>query len=238
MITVGPFFQNEIVSRTIPEALTPREETHTVFLILILSMSFLLIALSRNLNSRSLGTVVEIFFRDSHQLELQLKENMKIGSLSSVVLIINFFVSFVLCNFIFFQRILLVNDEQSFRLAFIIPVLLFSIETVGILIVSVLSGELKRLKPTLLNTLTISQFAGVFFTLIALFWIMNPIGDKLFLSLFLAVVALKVISRVLKSFGVVLSGGIRWYYVILYFCTLEILPLFVVSNYLLKNFLR
>lgn len=238
MIALTAFFQDEQLNRVVPEVLTPREETYTMFLIAILSLSFLLISLSRNVNSRSLGTVVEVFFRDSDTLEVQLKENMRIGSFSSIVLISNFFISFTLCNFIFFHRILLFDDGVSLWLAFGVPVLLFVVETLGVLLAGVLSGETKRLNAVLLNTLTISQFAGVLFTLIALFWIMNPGADKLFLSLFLAIVALKEISRVLKSSLSVLSAGISWYYLILYLCTLEILPLFVVTIYVLKNFLK
>ena len=238
MIALTVFFQDEQLNRIIPEVLIPREETYTMFLIAILSLSFLLISLSRNVNSRSLGTVVEIFFRDSDTLEVQLKENMRIGSFSSIVLITNFFISFTLCNFIFFHRKLLFDDGVSLWLAFGVPVVLFVVETLGVLLAGVLSGETKRLNAVMLNTLTISQFAGVLFTLIALFWIMNPGADKLFLSLFLAIVALKELSRVLKSSLSVLSAGISWYYLILYLCTLEILPLFVVSIYVLKNFLK
>lgn len=238
MIALTTFFQDEQLMRSVPDVLTPREETYTMFLIAILSLSFLLISLSRNMNSRSLGTVVEIFFRDSESLEVQLKENMRIGSFSSIVLISNFFISFSLCNFIFFHRILLFDDAVSMWLSFGIPVLLFLVESFGVLLVGLLSGETKKLTIVSLNTLTISQFAGVLFTLIALFWIMNPGADKLFLSLFLAIVGLKQISRLLKSSLSVLTAGISWYYLILYLCTLEILPLFIVSAYVLKNFLK
>jgi hypothetical protein len=171
-------------------------------------------------------------------MEVHLKENMRIGSFSSLVLIGNFFISFALCNFIFFHRILLFDDGISMWLAFLTPLILFITETFGVFIAGLLSGESKRLSIVILNTLTISQFAGILFTLIALFWIMNPGADKLFLSLFLAIVALREISRLLKSSISVLSGGIRWYYLILYLCTLEILPLFVVTVYVMKDFLK
>jgi hypothetical protein len=238
LIGLAAFFQSEHYIGVVPDVLTPREQTYTVFLISILSLSFLLVSLSRNMNSRSIGTVLELFFRDSETMEAHMKENMRIGSVSSVVLLVNFFVSFALCNFIFFHRILLFDDTISLWLAFGTPLLLFLTETLGVLLVGILSGELKRLNRVILNTFTISQFAGVFFTLISLFWIMNPGADKLFLSLYLAIVALKEIARLLKSSIAVLVSGVSWYYLILYFCTLEILPLFVVIIYVLKNFLK
>jgi hypothetical protein len=235
---LSTFFQNNSPQVTIPEVLIVREQTYTMFLVAVLSLSFLLISVARNINSRSLGTVVSIFFRDSENMEIRLKENMRIGSLSSVILIFNYFISFSLCNFIFFHRILLFDDTSSLWLSFVVPFILFIIEMGGIVFAGLLSGETKRLQLVLLNVLTTSQFSGIFFTLIALFWIMNTGADKLFLSLYLAIVALKEITRVLKSSTSVLANGVSWYYLILYICTLEILPLFVICIYLLKNFMK
>ncbi len=238
MSVLSTFFQNNSPQVTIPEVLIVREQTYTMFLVAVLSLSFLLISVARNINSRSLGTVVSIFFRDSENMEIRLKENMRIGSLSSVILIFNYFISFSLCNFIFFHRILLFDDTSSLWLSFVVPFILFIIEMGGIVFAGLLSGETKRLQLVLLNVLTTSQFSGIFFTLIALFWIMNTGADKLFLSLYLAIVALKEITRVLKSSTSVLANGVSWYYLILYICTLEILPLFVICIYLLKNFMK
>jgi hypothetical protein len=89
-----------------------------------------------------------------------------------------------------------------------------------------------------LNTFNIAQFSGLLFSVIGLFWIMSPGADKLFLSLFLAVISLKVLSRLLKNSMAVLGNGVRWYYIMLYLCTLEILPLFVLSNFVLRSFMK
>jgi hypothetical protein len=130
-----------------------------------------------------------------------------------------------------------VRDDLSLLLSFLIPIILFGLETLGLYLAGSLSGEMKRLHVPVLNTLTVSQFSGLLFSIIALFWIMNPNADKLFLSLYLALICLKSITRVLKNSTNVLSSGVRWYYLMLYFCTLEILPLFVGVYYVVKNFL-
>jgi len=41
--------------------------------------------------------------------------------------------------------------------------------------------------------------------------------------------------RVIKNSIVVIGAGVSWYYIILYFCTLEILPLFVAYHYVEMN---
>lgn len=227
----------EQVSVPVPNALDPREQSYTMLLVGILSLSFLMISFSRNNNARSIITVIEVFFRDSSSVEIQLKENMRIGSLSSIILILNYLVSFSLCNFIFFQRIILLGDTASMKLAFSIPFVFLSIETIGVLVVGLLSGEWKHISFTLLNTFNIAQFSGILFSVIGLFWIMSPSADKLFLSLFLSVISLKILSRLLKNSMAVLGNGIRWYYILLYLCTLEILPLFVISNFVLRIFI-
>ena len=237
MLPLLQVFGETAIRGELPEVLPLREETYTMFLVAILSFSFLLISFSRSSNSRALQSVAEVFFRDSSSVEVYLKENMKIGSWSSITLIINYFISFSLCNFIFFHRILLVRDDLSMLLSFSIPIILFGLETLGLYLAGSLSGEMKRLHVPVLNTLTVSQFSGLLFSIIALFWIMNPNADKLFLSLYLALICLKSITRVLKNSTNVLSSGVRWYYLMLYFCTLEILPLFVGVYYVVKNFL-
>ncbi|MEY4604724.1 MAG: hypothetical protein RIT43_2016 [Bacteroidota bacterium] len=228
----------ERMTGPVPTSLEPREQSYTMLLVGILSLSFLMISFSRNNNARSLITVFEVFFRESSAVEIQLKENMRIGSMSSLILILNYLISFSLCNFIFFQRILLLDDTISMALAFSIPFVFLGIETLGVLVVGVLSGEWKRISFTLLNTFNIAQFSGLLFSVIGLFWIMSPGADKLFLSLFLAVISLKVLSRLLKNSMAVLGNGVRWYYIMLYLCTLEILPLFVLSNFVLRSFMK
>ena len=230
-------FSETTIRAELPEVLPLREETFTMFLVAILTLSFFLISFSRSSNSRALQSVAEVFFRDSSAVEVYLKENMKIRSSSSITLIINYFISFSLCNFIFFHRILLLRDDFSMLLSFLIPIVLFGLETLGLYLVGSLSGEMKKLHVPVLNTLTASQFSGLLFSIIALFWIMNPNADKLFLSLYLALICLKTVTRVLKNSTNVLSSGVRWYYLMLYFCTLEILPLFVGVFYVVKNFL-
>ncbi len=237
MLPLLQVFEKTRIIAELPEVLPLREETYTMFLIGILSLSFFLISLSRSNNSNAIQSVAEVFFRDSSSVEVYLNENMKIGSLSSLALMINYFISFSLCNFIFFHRILLVRDDLSMFLSFLIPLILFGIETLGLYLAGILSGEMKRLHVPVLNALTVAQFTGLLFSIIALFWIMNPNTDKLFLSLFLGMISLKTVARVLKNSINVLSSGVRWYYLILYFCTLEILPLFVGAYYVVRNFI-
>lgn len=220
----------------IPNALTLRNETFIIILLSVLLISFLLVSLSRLNNNKSLKTVVTVFFKNA-SVEQELKENMNLSSLSSVLLILNYFVSFSLCSFLYLNHFLLLDNFLSTIIALLIPIALFLIETVGLILIAWLTGEQKQLFSALVVTLTGNQFVGVAYSLLALLWIMNPEYNKLFLSLFLSLFILKFFMRILKNSFTVLSNGVSWYYLILYFCTLEILPLFIIYFYVSKNFL-
>ena len=218
----------------IPEYLNYRAQTYTLSMIGVLSLSFAMIAISRMSNNRSITTVMSVFFRNT-SVDQVLKENMRLNSLSSVLLIFNYFISFSLCTFIFFNRIILLDVLWSVIFATGVPFIWFILEILGLLSIGWLTGEQKRLEISIINTLTGSQFSGLVFSAIALFWIMNPDLNRLFLALFVAVICLKFFSRLLKNSIAVLSTGVPWYYLILYFCTLEILPLFV-AYYCIEEF--
>jgi hypothetical protein len=233
-LKITEFFGSQM--QEVPEYLDYRTQTYTLLLIGVLSISFAVIAISRMSNSRSIATVILVFFRNT-SVDQILKENMRLNSLSSVLLVINYFVSFSLCIFILFNRLFLLEAKWSLVIALSIPFLWFVLEIIGLLMIGWLTGEQKRLETSVINSITGSQFSGLVLTVIALFWIMNPEWNSIFLALFLALLCLKFFTRLLKNSLAVLTAGVPWYYLILYFCTLEILPLFVAYYYLLRNFL-
>lgn len=223
--------------KEIPETLILRTETYTIVLIGIVALSFLIIALTRMSNGKAIQTVFSVFFKGP-SIEQELKENMRLNSFGSILLILNFFISFSLCLFILLNRILLINGYWSAILAIGFPVVLFILETIGLYIIGWVSGEQKNLNTTINVTLTGYQFVGLIFSILSLFWIMNPEFNRIFLGLFITLVCLRYLTRLLKNSIAVLISGVSWYYIILYFCTLEILPLFVAYFYVTMNFMK
>lgn len=225
------------MSQEVPIRLEPKVETYTMFLIAFLSLSFLTVAVSRIGNTRAIATVLAVSFK-SNGVDQVLKDNMRLGSFSSIVLLLNYFIGFGLCLFIIVHRIYFLDDKLSLILAVSLPVALFFIEFLSPFIAGILTGELKQSGISTINTVTGNQLFGLVFSLLALFWIMNPLFNIWFLWAFISLICLKYLIRLFKSSYVVLTNGVSWYYLILYFCTLEILPLFVAYNYAIKNFIR
>lgn len=225
------------VSQEVPITLEPKVETYTIYLIAFLALSFMFVALSRIGNTKAIVTVLAVSFK-SNGVDQVLKENMRLSSFSSVILLVNYFLGFGLCLFLMLNRIIVVDLNLSIILSLTLPFALFMLEIFSPLLVGGLTGEVKKLSVSAVNTITGNQLFGLVFSVLALFWIMNPFYNRLFLGLFAGFICLKFILRLFKSSYIVLMNGVSWYYLILYFCTLEILPLFVAYYYVLKNFLK
>ena len=87
----------------IPDTLVPRAENRTLFLSGLFAVSLILIAIARISNYKAIGTVISAFFSlgSIHQL---LKENMRVISLSSILLLLNYLISSFICVFLGLNR--------------------------------------------------------------------------------------------------------------------------------------
>jgi len=214
-----------------------RVQSFTLVLTGILATSLLLIILARMRNSKAIPTLLAALLKNS-SIEQYFKENMRMESLSSIFLLLNYFLCFSVCLFLFFSRILSLEVVWSIMLSVTIPIGLLVLETIGIIMVGAITGESKKLNSSLIITLSLNQFFGLILFLISLLWIMNPEFNSIYLVVFWLLLVLQYFIRVLKNTITILINGVPWYYLILYFCTLEILPLYSAYYYVVLNFSR
>ena len=229
------FFNGRISS--VPMELDLRVQSFTLILTGILASSLLLVILARIRNSKAIPTVLSSFLKNS-SIDQHFKENMRMESLSSIFLILNYFVCFSVCLFLFFSRMLSLDFVWAIVLSVFIPVGLFVLDTLNIILVGAITGESKKLQSSLIITLSLNQFFGLFLSLISLLWIMNPEFNAIYVVVFGILLVLHYLMRVLKNTLAILINGVSWYYLILYFCTLEILPLYSAYYYVASNFAR
>jgi hypothetical protein len=78
------------VSQEVPNMLEPKVETYTMYLIAFLALSFMFVAISRIGNTKAIVTVLAVSFK-SNGVDQVLKENMRLSSFSSVILLVNYF---------------------------------------------------------------------------------------------------------------------------------------------------
>ena len=221
-------------SNSIPSALNLRAENYTLYVLLFIIVSILLIALAKLSNSKTFKILLEVNTKGA-TIEQYLRENMRTGSLASIALLINYYAVIFVLFFLTLKNGYHLNLSISLTISVIAPISLLMYDMIGIVFIGLLTGEFKRLKSILLVTITTNQITGIVLFLLALFWTLNPQFGALFFKLSVSIFLIKVLFRIIKGIYIILNNGVSLYYIILYFCTLEILPLMVLSYFFWGN---
>ena len=217
-------------SNSIPSALNLRAENYTLYVLLFIIVSILLIALAKLSNSKTFKILLEVNTKGA-TIEQYLRENMRTGSLASIALLINYYAVIFVLFFLTLKNGYHLNLSISLTISVIAPISLLIYDMIGIVFIGLITGEFKRLKSILLVTITTNQITGIVLFLLALFWTLNPQFGALFFKLSVSIFLIKVLFRIIKGIYIILNNGVSLYYIILYFCTLEILPLMVLSYF-------
>jgi len=229
------FFDSSSVN--IPMTLTSKENGSHFYLGILLFVSFLVLAFVRTSNNKAIISL-GVLFLTATDVDQRLKETMRLSSFSSIGLLLNYFLVSFVCNMLLFETIGLFSAVTNLWLSLLIPFSLFVIQFIPIYVFLLISGTNFPIVSFSANTLIGLQLNGLIYTLIALIWILNPQWSFGLMMLFTVLLFLFAVARIIKNSYLVLTEGVAWYYIILYFCTLEILPLFVAFNYIRMNFLN
>ena len=229
------FFDSRSVD--IPMTLTSKENGSHFYLGILLFVAFLVLAFVRSRNNKAILSL-GVLFLTATNVDQRLKETMRLSSFSSIGLLLNYFLVSFVCNMLLFESIGLFSAVTNLWLSLLIPVSLFVIQFIPIYVFLFISGTNFPIVSFSANTLIGLQLNGLIYTLIALVWILNPQWSFALMMLFTVLLFLFAVARIIKNSYLVLTEGVAWYYIILYFCTLEILPLFVAVNYIRMNFLN
>lgn len=204
------------------------------FIGLLLIIGLLLFAIARAFDSGYLKKIIANYFSLSDSVSVQ-KNEIKIVSLPSLLLILNYFLGLWICC-MFFVKTLFDSSEYLYLITGIVAIVLVIYQIIGVVITMWITGETITLKEQLIQTLTGFQFSGMLLTLLGLVWFFNPQFNNELFYIFSGIYLGLIFIRILKGIMLSLFQGIVWYYIILYFCTLEILPILVTYYYVDLNF--
>ena len=165
-----------------------------------------------------------------------MKEDLKIASSGSIALIINYFLIVSTCVFLSIEAKMDISTGKAIFISLGIPTAVFLFQIISLALIGAVTKETKIITAPLLETTVISEFIGFLLFFLALIWVLNPRYTDYFLLTFGFILCLGFLIRFIKSLSSVLRKGVSWYYIILYFCTLEILPFIIVYYYASKNF--
>lgn len=156
------------------------------------------------------------------------REEFPISILTNSCLIINFILVSEVSAYIYFKSISLESNFSfllfSFPLIIIIQPLLTSY------FIELLTGESGLLLEVRLNSWLFLKIASIFITINLVFWVFNPSHEVIYSTILIYIYGLIYSIRLIQGLTFAISKGISLYYIILYFCTFELLPFAIVFS--------
>ncbi len=210
--------------------ITERGNESIKIILAILLFCVATIALSKFNNSDLFRSVTKNFFRFK-LLESNFNDENRIGFAASFLLNINFILSLTICFFLAFTNFVSGNEALIYALCF--SAYLIIIQQISFRLVALLSGEHMVSEEIGVLTKQIWHMAGLLFLIIALIWALNQ-QSTLAVSRFYFIILLILFAfRYIKGIFLCHKMGIKWYYLFLYLCTLEIMPSLLLYNLVL-----
>jgi len=210
--------------------ITERGNESIKIILAILLFCVTTIALSKFNNSDLFRSVTKNFFRFK-LLESNFNDENRIGFAASFLLNINFILSLTICFFLAFTNFVSGNEALIYALCF--SAYLIIIQQISFRLVALLSGEHMISEEIGVLTKQIWHMAGLLFLIIALIWALNQ-QSTLAVSRFYFIILLTLFAfRYIKGIFLCHKMGIKWYYLFLYLCTLEIMPSLLLYNLVL-----
>lgn len=210
-------------------------ETHLTSILLFIILACSAIVGAGRINNPNFFTAISTGFFKFKAQDKSFNENLRISQGASIALVINFIVSISLCFF------LMLFEENNYSFATISGLLLVGfltlLQQIGFRITSIFSGQSGISESGALITRQIWYFSGILYLLLSLLWLLNMKFKTVFVLVFLTILAISSLIRILKGLLFAFWGGFSWYYIFLYLCTFEILPVFIL-NKLIQMYLQ
>jgi hypothetical protein len=224
----------EIGTTLVPDGLIERTHTFTPVLGVIAFVGFVLLAFAR-LSRQNLYRSLFVAWTKTNGLRSYLKEALPLEKRGSVLLLVNYVIS---GSLMLYLRLSQEEMDETSRIVFscAIPLVLLLLTPIGLLFTGFISGEYSKLRSLFSMKLIGAEILGLVCFVASLIWMLNLDFVPYIWMVVVAMVVIEFISRLVKGVQFVSSEGVSWYYIILYLCTLEILPLFVAYLLVMKNF--
>ena len=214
----------------VPLHLSARESSFSTLILLLLSLSFIVIAFSRLSSKVMFSNIIEAILKNKKVSKI-IQISYPLNNLSSILLLLNYIISFSALLFLTIQSIQPIFNQDIIYIAIIALILVF-VPWISFSLVGFLTGEKEVMSDNKINTIVFAHASGLIFSIILLIWTFNPQWSQFFVYIFLGIVLLFTFYRILRGFLSTFKKGVAWYYLILYLCTLEILPFILLYQFM------
>lgn len=222
----------------VPEYLTPRNELTVWVATAFLALSFFIIAFAR-MSSVSLMTDLGKIMLKNKNVEKIVREGYSLNSFFSIFLSVNYLISFTGILYLSYQYFQMKFQLSDILFLSIFPVYFLFWPVLSLRFLGIVTGENESIREVQMNNWVLPHFSGLVYSFILLIWCFNLQWTVYFFYIFFSYTLIMYLFRFIRGFIFTFQKGVSWYYIILYFCTLEILPLVILyvlyGSFLLKN---
>lgn len=223
------------ILNVIPDELSPREPVFGILVGAFLFAALIILSISKLLQANVFNGVLVANIK-VQGLQTWLRDSYQLNGGGSLLLILNYCISTSIMLYVLVQQNAF-GFEIPILMIWLAPIIYLGWSLTSLFIVGILTGERQVVIDALTIKLVGSQLLGLLFFILATINALYHLENKVVLQIFLGAFVLESVVRYFKSFYCSYKQGAAWYYLILYFCTLEILPLFVVAYVLRGDFL-
>ena len=212
--------------------ITERGNESIKIILAILLFCAAIIALSKFNNSDLFRCVTKNFFRFK-LLSNNLNNENRISFGTSILLNINFILSLTICFFLACTNYVSGNEAIFYSLC--LSSYLIIIQQISFRLATLLSGEHMLSEEIGILTKQIWHMGGLLFLIFALIWSLNQQSTLSFSVFYLFMLLTLFAYRYIRGISLCFKIGVKWYYLFLYLCTLEIMPTLMLYNLMVKD---
>ena len=212
--------------------ITERGNESIKIILAILLLCAAIIALSKFNNSDLFRCVKKNFFQFK-LLSNNLNNENRISFGTSILLNINFILSLTICFFLACTNFVSGNEAIFYSLC--LSSYLIIIQQISFRLATLLSGEHMLSEEIGILTKQIWHMGGLLFLIFALIWSLNQQSTLSFSVFYLFMLLTLFAYRYIRGISLCFKIGVKWYYLFLYLCTLEIMPTLMLYNLMVKD---
>lgn len=218
----------------IPNELTPRFHSSEWLMGYVLFLAFITLAVARFARAEVYETLI-LANGKFQGIVAFVREAMPLNKPSSLLLILNYILSMGAISYLLAENSLHIQLPAK-GVVFLIPIFFLIWSLACFVITGWLTGESDKFTTPITLKIIGAQILGLLYFLCAILWLFLSFESQLFTQIVVLLFLGESFFRILKSIRVVFRQGVSWYYIILYLCTLEILPLLMAYYALNSNF--
>jgi hypothetical protein len=196
-----------------------------------LLLSFILLTITR-INTPHFVLSLSRSIYKNRNVEKIVNEELPIGRIANFCLVINFLLCFSIVVSFFLNEYYHLYGWLNWVIAISIPSYLLIAPQLYLTLMEIVSGENHFSKEIKITNRIICEFLGLFGSLFLLIWIFNQHSHWFIREITIYLITITYLYRLFRGFIFAFSKGLPWYYIILYFCTFELLPIYLLFNYI------